>query len=59
LLDAGLMGDRDLDRAAAALLAAAGDRTTRARAQAVAQSYFGLDTVGVARYRHLYEKLSS
>jgi glycosyltransferase involved in cell wall biosynthesis len=59
LADAGLLGDLEIDRAAAALIAAAEDRTTRARAQAVARDYFSLETVGVARYRQLYERLSS
>jgi glycosyltransferase involved in cell wall biosynthesis len=59
LLDAGLMGGGELDRAAAALVAAAADAATRSAARALARTHFSLDTVGVARYRLLYERLAS
>src|SRR6185312_186181 len=59
LADAGAMEPAELERAAAALLAAADDGTTTARARALASARFSLDAIGVARYRQLYERLAS
>lgn len=58
LVDAGLMGEAEIDDAAAALLAAADAPGRRARAAALAERQFSLDTVGIARYRALYERLA-
>jgi glycosyltransferase involved in cell wall biosynthesis len=58
LVDAGLLGEREIDRAAAALLARAGDRDLRERAHLLATMRFALD-LGVARYQRLYEQLVS
>jgi len=58
LADAGAMEPAELERAAAALLAAADDGTTTARARALASARFSLDAIGVARYRQLYERLA-
>jgi glycosyltransferase involved in cell wall biosynthesis len=57
LVDAGLMGERELDAAAATLLAGADDPERRARARRLAAARFDLD-LGVARYRRLYEQLA-
>jgi glycosyltransferase involved in cell wall biosynthesis len=58
LVDAGLLGDREIDDAAAALVAAAATPDRRRRATALAREHFSLDAVGVARYRSLYERLA-
>jgi glycosyltransferase involved in cell wall biosynthesis len=57
LIDAGLMGERELDAAAVALLAGAADPQRRQRARRLAATQFDL-TLGVARYRRLYEQLA-
>jgi glycosyltransferase involved in cell wall biosynthesis len=59
LVDAGDMREPELDAAAGALVTAAADPSTRRRARALAGRQFSLDTIGVARYRALYERLAS
>ena len=57
LLDANLMGDRDLDAVAAQVLALPADDAARDRHRAVATTHFDLQEIGVTRYRQLYERL--
>jgi glycosyltransferase involved in cell wall biosynthesis len=61
LIDAGLMGPRELDAAAARLAALPPldeDAAARARHRAVAVERFALEGVGIARYRDLYARMA-
>lgn len=58
LVDAGLMGEREIDAAAERLVAAARLSGVHAQAAAFARAQFDLDDVGVARYRLLYERIA-
>jgi glycosyltransferase involved in cell wall biosynthesis len=56
-VDAGLMGERELEHAAAAIVATAGDADLRARARNLARMSFDL-ALGVSRYQRLYQRLA-
>ncbi len=59
LLDANLMGNRDLDAVAARVVGLpADDDAARARHRLVATTHFALQEIGIARYRQLYEQLA-
>jgi len=57
MIDAGGMSREDLEQAAASLVERVADPQLSQEARRLAEAEFDLETVGVARYRRLYERL--
>lgn len=58
VFDAGHLGAREIDAAATRLLASPPEPARSRRAHALAADRYGLEAIGVARYRRLYERLA-